>query len=105
MAPADAERLQNRIRQERTGATSNSGKLPKAEHEAAEWQPAMEALIPVATSGGPTMFARIGVMRALNCHVEVRSLLAFFFRLVYQLFCKKYFAVLLKYRRLHDRWA
>jgi hypothetical protein len=26
----------------------------------------MEALILVATSGGPTMFARIGVMRALN---------------------------------------
>jgi hypothetical protein len=24
----------------------------------------------VATSGGPTMFARIGVMRALNRHVE-----------------------------------
>ena len=41
-------------------------KLPKAEHEAAEWQAAMEALIMVATSGGPTMFARIGVMRALN---------------------------------------
>jgi len=41
-------------------------KLPKAEHEAAEWQAAMEALILVATSGGPTMFARIGVMRALN---------------------------------------
>src|SRR5258707_15297974 len=65
----------------------------------------MEALIPVATSGGPTMFARIGVMRALNCHVEVRSMLAFVFRLVYQLFCRKYFAVLPKYRRLHDRWA
>ena len=80
-------------------------KLPKAEHEAAERQPAMEALIPVATSGGPTMFARIGVMRALNCHVEVRSMLAFVFRLVYQLFCRKYFAVLPKYRRLHDRWA
>jgi hypothetical protein len=30
------------------------------------WQAAMEALILVATSGGPTMFARIGVMRALN---------------------------------------
>jgi hypothetical protein len=30
----------------------------------------MEALILVATSGGPTMFARIGVMRALNRHVE-----------------------------------
>jgi hypothetical protein len=29
-------------------------KLPKAEHEAAEWQAAMEALILVATSGGPT---------------------------------------------------
>jgi hypothetical protein len=41
-------------------------KMPKAEHEAAEWQAAMEALILVATLGGPTMFARIGVMRALN---------------------------------------
>ena len=41
-------------------------KLPKAEHEAQEWQAAMQALILVATSGGPTMFARIGVMRALN---------------------------------------
>jgi hypothetical protein len=41
-------------------------KLPEGEHEAAEWQAAMEALILVATSGGPTMFARIGVMRALN---------------------------------------
>jgi hypothetical protein len=45
-------------------------KLPKAEHEAAEWQAAMEALILVATSGGPTMFARIGIMRALNRNVE-----------------------------------
>ena len=45
-------------------------KLPKAEHEAAEWQAAMEALILVATSGGSTMFARIGVMRALNRNVE-----------------------------------
>jgi hypothetical protein len=45
-------------------------KLPEAEHKAAEWQAAMEALILVATSGGPTMFARIGVMRALNRNVE-----------------------------------
>jgi hypothetical protein len=45
-------------------------KLPKAEHQAPEWQAAMEALILVATSGGPTMFARIGVVRALNRHVE-----------------------------------
>src|SRR5580704_103530 len=45
-------------------------KLLKAEHEAPEWQAAMEALILVATLGGPTMFARIGMMRALNRHVE-----------------------------------
>jgi hypothetical protein len=45
-------------------------KLPKAEHEAPEWQAAMEALILVATQGGPTMFARIGVMQALNRHAE-----------------------------------
>jgi hypothetical protein len=43
-------------------------KLPKAEHEAEEWQAAMEALILVATLGGPTMLARIGVMRSLNRH-------------------------------------
>jgi hypothetical protein len=41
-------------------------KLPRAEHEAAEWQAAMEALILVATLGGPTMMARIGVMRNRN---------------------------------------
>jgi hypothetical protein len=45
-------------------------KLPKAVHSAAEWQAAMEALILVADLGGPTMFARIGIMRALNRRVE-----------------------------------
>jgi hypothetical protein len=45
-------------------------KLPKAELSAPEWQAAMEALILVAESGGPTMLARIGVMRALNRHLE-----------------------------------
>jgi hypothetical protein len=45
-------------------------KLPKAEHDAEEWQAAMEALLLVAAHDGPTMFARIGVMRALNRHVE-----------------------------------
>ena len=45
-------------------------KLPQSEHTAPEWQAAMEALILVATLGGPTMFARIGVMRALNRRVE-----------------------------------
>ena len=45
-------------------------KLPKAEHETAEWQAATEALLLVATLGGPTAFARIAVMRALNRNVE-----------------------------------
>ncbi len=31
---------------------------------------AVEGLILVAETDGPTMFARIGVMRALNRHVE-----------------------------------
>ncbi|UEM17612.1 hypothetical protein J4G43_030105 [Bradyrhizobium barranii subsp. barranii] len=42
--------------------------LPKKEHAAPEWQAAIQALILVAEGGGPTMFARIGVMRALNRH-------------------------------------
>jgi hypothetical protein len=41
-------------------------KLPKAEHDTDEWQAAMQALLLVAELDGPTMFARIGVMRALN---------------------------------------
>ncbi|WP_335622072.1 hypothetical protein [Bradyrhizobium icense] len=45
-------------------------RLPKAEHSAPEWQAAMEALILVAENDGPTMLARIGVIRALNRHVE-----------------------------------
>jgi hypothetical protein len=40
------------------------------EHNAPEWQAAMEALLLVAEHGGPTMLARIGIMRALNRHVE-----------------------------------
>jgi hypothetical protein len=33
-----------------------------------EWQAAIEALL-LVSRGGPTMLARIGVMRALNRHV------------------------------------
>jgi hypothetical protein len=44
--------------------------LPKAEHDADEWQAAMEALLLVAEQDGPAMFACIGVMKALNRHVE-----------------------------------
>jgi hypothetical protein len=40
--------------------------LPKKESAVPEWQAAIEALILVVEHGGPTMFARIGVMRALN---------------------------------------
>jgi hypothetical protein len=45
-------------------------KLPKAEHAAPEWQAAMQALMLVAEHNGPTMFARIGMMQALNRNVE-----------------------------------
>ena len=45
-------------------------KMPEPEHEAAEWQAAMEALILVATLGGPTMVARIGVMALNRGHVR-----------------------------------
>jgi hypothetical protein len=45
-------------------------KQPKAERYADEWQAAMQALMLVSEQDGPTMFARIGVMRALNRHVE-----------------------------------
>jgi hypothetical protein len=40
--------------------------LPKNEADAPEWQAAIEALMLVLELGGPTMFARIGVMRELN---------------------------------------
>jgi hypothetical protein len=41
-------------------------KLSKAKHLTAEWQAAMFALMLVVDVNGPTMMARIGVMRALN---------------------------------------
>jgi hypothetical protein len=40
--------------------------LPEKVQHRSEWQVAAEALLLVAERGGPTMFARIGVMRALN---------------------------------------
>jgi hypothetical protein len=42
--------------------------LTKPKHDAEEWQTAIEALLLVAEHGGPTMFAPIGVMRALRRH-------------------------------------
>ena len=47
-------------------AANYATELPKKEADTAEWQAAIESLMLVAKLGGPTMFARIGVMRALN---------------------------------------
>jgi hypothetical protein len=43
-------------------------KLPEAEQLLEEWQAAVEAQLLVVELNGPTMMARIGVMRALNRH-------------------------------------
>jgi hypothetical protein len=44
--------------------------LPKAEQKLEEWQTATEALIMAAEGRGPLLHARVGVMQALNRHVE-----------------------------------
>jgi hypothetical protein len=44
--------------------------LPKADQDLEEWPAAAEALLLVVQLNGPTMMARIGVMRALNRRVE-----------------------------------
>jgi hypothetical protein len=53
----------------RDAATFITG-LPKKESDLPEWQAAIEALMLVVRQDGPTTFARIGVMRALNRNVE-----------------------------------
>ncbi len=40
-------------------------KLPKAQHDSAAWQSAMQVLIQAADHGGPIEFARIGMLQAL----------------------------------------
>ena len=44
-------------------------KLPKKESDLTQWQVAIEALM-LCSRGGDPMLARIGVMKALNRHVE-----------------------------------
>lgn len=44
-------------------------KLPKEEASLPEWQTAIEVLL-LCSRGGPTMMARIGVLKALYRHVE-----------------------------------
>jgi hypothetical protein len=41
-------------------------KLPKAEHDAPEWETAIRALMLVVKHGGDTMLPRIGIIRALH---------------------------------------
>jgi hypothetical protein len=48
-------------------------KLPKAEQDLEEWQAAVEALLLVVKLNGPTIMARIGMMRALNRRVVASS--------------------------------
>jgi hypothetical protein len=40
--------------------------LPKAEHDAADWQVAMETLLLVAERDGPEMLAQIPVMKRIG---------------------------------------
>jgi hypothetical protein len=42
--------------------------LPDGEHREPSWQAAMQALILMTESGGPTMLGRIAVVSALNRH-------------------------------------
>ena len=44
-------------------------KLPKTESALPQWQTAIEVLL-LVSRGGPTMMARMGVMKAMNRHVE-----------------------------------
>ena len=44
-------------------------KLPKSESDLHEWKSAIEVLM-LCSRSGPTMMARIGVMKALNRNVE-----------------------------------
>jgi hypothetical protein len=49
-------------------------KLPAAEQQIAEWQAAVDALLLIVELDGPTMMARIGVMRALTsseCSIQL----------------------------------
>ena len=64
-AEFSAESCSKKLRTARDAALYIT-KLPKTEHDAEEWQTAMQALILVAEHDGPPMFARIGVMRALD---------------------------------------
>lgn len=45
-------------------------RLPKTEHQATEWQTAAQCLMQAANKSGPIEFARMGMLQALNRHIE-----------------------------------
>ena len=55
------------LRKRSRDAVEYIAELPKAEHDANEWQAAMQAPLLVVEHDGPTMLARIGVMGAHEC--------------------------------------
>jgi hypothetical protein len=44
--------------------------LPKADQDAPQWQTAIEALMDAAEDRAPMMFAKMGVLQAVNRNVE-----------------------------------
>jgi hypothetical protein len=45
-------------------------KLPKSKQQSPEWQAAGEAVMMAAEDRGPLMHAHVGMLRALNRHVQ-----------------------------------
>ena len=45
-------------------------KLPKSERDTPEWRLAIQMLIDAAENGGPMLFAKMGIYRAVNRHVK-----------------------------------
>ena len=48
-------------------------KLPQSERDCQEWRLAVQMLIDAAEDRGPMLFARMGMVRALEAHVERAS--------------------------------
>ena len=44
--------------------------LPKLEHDTPEWRLAVQMLIDAAEDRGPMLFAKMGIVRAVERHVE-----------------------------------
>ena len=45
-------------------------KLPKSEHDTPEWRLAIQMLIDAAEDRGPMLFAKMGILRAINGDIE-----------------------------------